>query len=135
MDARERNVKNQWQRVTFHAPFTHVSPRIEACPPVSVRPRVTGIRGRHSRFLPLHSLATDRSFTCVNCEAEIRSTPVFYVGLAFCCGGCVAGGPCLCSYDDEDSDPGRSTTQAPEPDLQASEPEPPARQHELLTIG
>ena len=38
-------------------------------------------------------------FRCVTCEAVIRTTPVFYVGLAFCCAGCVADGPCLCSYD------------------------------------
>ena len=24
--------------------------------------------------------------------------------LAFCCPGCAAGGPCLCSYDEEDDD-------------------------------
>ena len=38
-------------------------------------------------------------FRCVTCEAVIGTTPVFYVGLAFCCAGCVADGPCLCSYD------------------------------------
>ena len=38
-------------------------------------------------------------FRCVTCEGVIRTTPVFYVGLAFCCAGCVADGPCLCSYD------------------------------------
>ena len=42
---------------------------------------------------------TEPPFTCVTCEVEIHGTPVFGVGLPFCCGGCVAGGPCICSYD------------------------------------
>ena len=45
--------------------------------------------------------APDTPFRCVTCEAEIRTQPVFHVGLAFCCAGCVADGPCLCSYDPE----------------------------------
>jgi hypothetical protein len=49
----------------------------------------------------MRPLATDRPFSCVSCEAEIRATAVFHVGLPFCCAGCVAGGPCLCSYDDD----------------------------------
>ncbi len=44
-------------------------------------------------------LSTDLPFTCVTCRAEIRGRAVFYVGLPFCCAGCVAGGPCTCSYD------------------------------------
>ena len=39
-------------------------------------------------------------FNCVTCEAEIHGRPTFYVGLPFCCAGCVANGPCICSYDD-----------------------------------
>jgi hypothetical protein len=38
-------------------------------------------------------------FICVTCEAEVRGPVTFHVGLPFCCAGCVAGGPCLCSYD------------------------------------
>jgi len=38
-------------------------------------------------------------FICVTCEAEVRGPVTFHVGLAFCCAGCVAGGPCTCSYD------------------------------------
>ena len=46
--------------------------------------------------------ASDRpTFTCVTCEATTPTTPIFHVGLPFCCAGCVAGGPCTCSYDDE----------------------------------
>ena len=44
---------------------------------------------------------TEPTFSCVTCEAEIVGRPTFYVGLPFCCAGCVANGPCTCSYDDE----------------------------------
>jgi hypothetical protein len=38
-------------------------------------------------------------FTCTSCDVRIGGRPTFHVGLAFCCAGCVAGGPCTCSYD------------------------------------
>ena len=38
-------------------------------------------------------------FTCVTCEQSITARPTFHVGLPFCCAGCVANGPCTCSYD------------------------------------
>jgi hypothetical protein len=38
-------------------------------------------------------------FICVTCELGIVGKAVFHVGLPFCCAGCVAGGPCTCSYD------------------------------------
>ena len=41
------------------------------------------------------------TFRCVTCEAAAPH-PTFYVGLPFCCAGCVADGPCICSYDDPD---------------------------------
>ena len=43
--------------------------------------------------------STDLPFTCVTCEAEIVGPPTFHVGLPFCCAGCAADGPCICSYD------------------------------------
>jgi hypothetical protein len=43
--------------------------------------------------------STGYPFTCVSCELEIVGKAVFHVGLPFCCAGCVAGGPCTCSYD------------------------------------
>jgi hypothetical protein len=46
-------------------------------------------------------LSTEYPFTCVTCEVEIVGPATFYVGLPFCCAGCVAGGPCICSYDSE----------------------------------
>ena len=39
------------------------------------------------------------SLICTSCEGEIAGRPEFHVGLAFCCAGCVVGGPCMCSYD------------------------------------
>lgn len=50
-------------------------------------------------------LSTDYPFTCVTCEIEIAGPATFYVGLPFCCAGCVAGGPCTCSYDHASSEP------------------------------
>ena len=47
-------------------------------------------------------------WTCTTCRVGIRHRPTIHVGLAFCCAGCVAGGPCICSYDEPDAD------QAPE---------------------
>jgi hypothetical protein len=40
-----------------------------------------------------------KPFTCVTCEIEIAGPATFHAGLPFCCAGCVAGGPCTCSYD------------------------------------
>ena len=74
------------------------------------------------------------SFTCTTCEITISSAPVFHVGLAFCCAGCVANGPCTCSYDFERDDDfeahpqfgssGRAPDALPEP---APLADPPAR--------
>jgi hypothetical protein len=44
-------------------------------------------------------LSTDKPFTCVTCEIDIAGAVTFHVGLPFCCAGCVADGPCTCSYD------------------------------------
>ena len=46
-------------------------------------------------------LSTTYPFSCVTCEVEIVGPPTFHVGLPVCCAGCVAGGPCTCSYDRE----------------------------------
>ena len=40
--------------------------------------------------------------TCAACEAEFDTTPVRHLGVAYCCEGCSAGGPCTCSYDAQD---------------------------------
>jgi hypothetical protein len=43
-------------------------------------------------------------WVCTTCRIEISGRPTFHVGLAFCCAGCVADGPCICSYDDAADD-------------------------------
>ena len=58
------------------------------------------------------SRPTEPLFTCVTCEVEIVGRPTFYVGLPFCCAGCVADGPCICSYDVE-PEPATTTPTAP----------------------
>jgi len=42
-----------------------------------------------------------RVWTCTTCRGEFRHRPTIHVGVVFCCAGCVAGGPCTCSYDDD----------------------------------
>ncbi len=37
--------------------------------------------------------------TCYNCFAEFVWEPTIHDGEAFCCSGCVEGGPCICTYD------------------------------------
>jgi hypothetical protein len=49
----------------------------------------------------MSSLRDPLIFSCTNCEAPILGSVTFFVGLPFCCAGCVAGGPCTCSYDAE----------------------------------
>lgn len=36
---------------------------------------------------------------CSNCEEPIAGAPVYFDGEAYCCAGCVAGGPCVCTYE------------------------------------
>ena len=52
--------------------------------------------------------------TCATCGLEVRHTPTFHVGLAFCCVGCAADGPCTCSYDDEPTGHDAARAAAPE---------------------
>lgn len=47
------------------------------------------------------SASTTARWTCTTCRFEIHQRPVFHIGLVFCCAGCVADGPCICSYDVE----------------------------------
>jgi hypothetical protein len=52
----------------------------------------------------MRRLCTEPPFTCASCEVQIAGRPVFHVGLPFCCAGCVAGGPCLCTYEEDPGD-------------------------------
>lgn len=51
------------------------------------------------------------TWTCATCRGEFHHPPTIHVGVVFCCAGCVAGGPCICSYDDE---PAFVESEAPE---------------------
>jgi len=35
---------------------------------------------------------------CANCRIVIRWQPTIVEGRAYCCTGCVEGGPCTCDY-------------------------------------
>ncbi len=66
-------------------------------------------------------MATQPDFICATCDVTITHHPTFHLGLAFCCAGCAADGPCMCSYDVEDQLP----LAAPAPALVARpRPEP-----------
>ena len=58
-------------------------------------------------------------FACASCEIEITGSPVFHIGIPFCCAGCVANGPCTCSYDrrspSEESAPLSASSSTPTP--------------------
>lgn len=40
----------------------------------------------------------DTAESCANCEEPILGQPVFFDGGVYCCTGCIAGGPCVCTY-------------------------------------
>lgn len=52
----------------------------------------------------MRSITSGLTFTCATCETSAGPSPTFHLGLAFCCTGCAADGPCTCSYDFEDDD-------------------------------
>jgi transcription elongation GreA/GreB family factor len=47
------------------------------------------------------SITSAPTVRCATCEAAIPGPPVIAGRRTFCCQGCVAGGPCICSYDRE----------------------------------
>jgi hypothetical protein len=55
-----------------------------------------------------------RAWICTTCRGEFHHRPTIHVGVVFCCGGCVAGGPCTCSYDDEPGFVGRAPSNSRE---------------------
>lgn len=70
---------------------------------------------------------------CANCYIPIAGTPVMVDGEAYCCRGCAAGGPCICSYSNEETPPSPGETKASivvskEEVLKALETEGPAAQ-------
>jgi hypothetical protein len=45
------------------------------------------------------------SANCTTCEAQLTAPPTLHDGQPFCCSGCAAGGPCMCTYDAMQGDP------------------------------
>ena len=58
---------------------------------LGARPQARTVMTNHPDF--------NQRYRCVTCEIEIEGVPTFSDGLPFCCAGCAAGGPCICSYD------------------------------------
>lgn len=55
--------------------------------------------------------ARDRfGLRCATCEVSITSLPDWHDGQAFCCAGCLAGGPCICPGDAREAAMGRRVT-------------------------
>ncbi len=50
---------------------------------------------------------------CSNCEEPVAHTPVYFDGRPYCCVGCVAGGPCLCTYEEPGERHEQNTTPRP----------------------
>ncbi len=36
---------------------------------------------------------------CLSCDIDLHGTPEMLDGEPFCCAGCAAGGPCVCTYE------------------------------------
>ncbi len=51
---------------------------------------------------------------CANCFVPIPWEPVVRDGKTYCCQGCAAGGPCICSYQPQPVQPSASERAAPE---------------------
>ena len=61
--------------------------------PVPGRDRIEDVMARNQKTL--------QPPICATCEIAIAGSPTYHDGIAFCCAGCAAGGPCICSYDEE----------------------------------
>jgi len=69
-------------------------------------------------------MPTQPTFTCATCDETIVGRPVFHLGLAFCCAGCAADGPCMCSYDHRDDPDEMVIEEEPTAVAEAEKPEP-----------
>lgn len=69
----------------------------DARPSAPAEPQPAALPER--RPLPRAGMSAEPRFHCATCEIEIIGRPTIHVVVAFCCAGCVAGGPCTCSYD------------------------------------
>ena len=53
---------------------------------------------QNERLHVANSNARSKTLRCANCDIEILWTPTIARGVAYCCTGCAAGGPCSCDY-------------------------------------
>ncbi|MEP7361110.1 MAG: hypothetical protein ABI744_05965 [Chloroflexota bacterium] len=54
----------------------------------------------------MHSYASPRRGYCASCEGIITGRPVYRMDEAYCCLGCAQGGPCVCTYEQDQADDG-----------------------------
>jgi hypothetical protein len=54
----------------------------------------------------MHVYASPRRGFCASCDGRITDRPVYRMDGAYCCTGCAAGGPCVCSYEADLADDG-----------------------------
>ncbi len=54
----------------------------------------------------MHTYASPRRGHCASCDGVITGRPVYRMDEAYCCLGCAAGGPCICSYEADLADDG-----------------------------
>ena len=52
----------------------------------------------HNNMHAAKGSAQGKVLRCANCDIEILWTPTIAGGIAYCCTGCAAGGPCSCDY-------------------------------------
>ncbi len=43
----------------------------------------------------------DEQLRCAACDVEIAGSAPMVTGGPYCCPGCARGGPCTCTYDDD----------------------------------
>jgi hypothetical protein len=103
VDGHEWSVNTDPGQAGIHAFFTQVPSRFQL---LSIASWTTSL----GEFAPpsanspaievhMHQPIAQHPFKCITCEIGIVGQPVVHLGLTFCCAGCVAGGPCICSYD------------------------------------
>jgi hypothetical protein len=54
----------------------------------------------------MHVYASPRRGYCAACDGSITGRPVYRMDEAYCCSGCAAGGPCVCTYEADLADDG-----------------------------
>ena len=47
----------------------------------------------------MHVFASPARNHCASCDHPFSDRPVYRMDEAYCCTGCAAGGPCICTYE------------------------------------